>query len=121
METRLVAHMSQYRLASPAQQPPLLPIEVRYAPFDAPCCVDRFLDEWSPDAAIWIESELWPVLISQTAARGVPMLLANGKMSDRSFRRWQSWGPLRDLVAQMLCRFDSILAQVRIHSLDTRE
>lgn len=62
----------------------------QFVPLDVPAWIDRFLDHWRPDAALWIEGELWPNLIARTAARGVPMALVNARISAASFRRWQS-------------------------------
>ncbi|MFP3943023.1 MAG: 3-deoxy-D-manno-octulosonic acid transferase [Alphaproteobacteria bacterium] len=61
----------------------------QYVPVDGIAQVRRFLDHWRPDAAVWAESELWPNLVGQTAARGVPMLLVNARLSERSLRGWR--------------------------------
>ncbi len=60
-----------------------------YAPVDLPQAAREFLDHWRPDLALWTESELWPVLVTALADRAVPMVLLNGRMSERSFRRWR--------------------------------
>ena len=80
----------------------------QYAPADCPRWVDRFLDHWRPDAAIWVESELWPNLIRATAARGVPMALVNARMSDRSFANWRR---MPGMIRALLSAFDPCLAQ----------
>jgi 3-deoxy-D-manno-octulosonic-acid transferase len=51
--------------------------------------VKRFLDHWRPDLALFVESELWPNLILETSARGCTLILVNGRVSERSFARWQ--------------------------------
>ena len=61
----------------------------QYAPLDVPGAVTRFLDRWRPDAALWVESELWPNLLSETRRRQVPTALVNGRMSELSFARWR--------------------------------
>ncbi len=61
----------------------------RFVPWDSPRWVARFLDGWRPDAALWVESELWPTLVEAAAAHDLPMALLNGRMSARSYRRWR--------------------------------
>src|SRR5262245_50736761 len=61
----------------------------QYAPLDAPRYVGRFLNHWQPDLALFAESDLWPNLITATAERSVPLILVNGRLSERSFRRWR--------------------------------
>ena len=61
----------------------------QFAPVDRPQAVRRFAAHWRPDLALWVESELWPNLILETAGRGVPMLLVNARMSTRSAARWR--------------------------------
>jgi 3-deoxy-D-manno-octulosonic-acid transferase len=80
----------------------------QFAPADVLPWVERFLDHWRPDLAVWTESELWPATLAATSARGVPMLLINARISNRSFRRWRM---LRGLSRALLRRFDRILAQ----------
>lgn len=60
----------------------------QYAPLDLGGTIDRFLDHWRPTLAILVESEVWPVTIGRLAARGIPLVIANGRMSPRSFRGW---------------------------------
>jgi 3-deoxy-D-manno-octulosonic-acid transferase len=61
----------------------------QYVPVDRIAWVRRFLDHWKPDLALWLESEFWPNLLTETAARNVPIILLNGRISPRSFGRWQ--------------------------------
>ena len=80
----------------------------QYVPVDRPPAVRRFLDHWRPDLALWIESELWPNLVLETAARGVPMALVNARMSARSFARWSR---LPVTIGRLLGAFDICIAQ----------
>jgi 3-deoxy-D-manno-octulosonic-acid transferase len=61
----------------------------RFAPLDVPSWVDRFLSHWQPDAACFVESELWPNQLAACHARGIKLMLLNARMSDRSFARWR--------------------------------
>jgi 3-deoxy-D-manno-octulosonic-acid transferase len=61
----------------------------QFAPLDSSIYLRRFLDHWRPDAAVFVESELWPQMLRQTARRGIPMALVNARISDRSARNWK--------------------------------
>lgn len=63
----------------------------QYIPADNPAWVRRFLAHWRPDLAIFTESELWPNLVLETAARGVPLALANARMNEKSLNGWRRW------------------------------
>src|SRR5580700_8877152 len=80
----------------------------QYVPYDSPRYVARFLDHWRPSLALFIESDLWPNLILSSAARRLPMVLINGRMSHRSFPRWRR---LNTTIAALLGRFDICMAQ----------
>ncbi|MEW6642584.1 MAG: 3-deoxy-D-manno-octulosonic acid transferase [Pseudomonadota bacterium] len=80
----------------------------QYVPLDAPRYVARFIEHWQPSLALFIESDLWPNLILANAARRVPMVLINGRMSHRSFPRWQR---AYATISALLGRFDLCLAQ----------
>lgn len=79
-----------------------------FAPYDTAGAVRRFLDHWRPDLAVWAESELWPRLVHDTYARGIPMLLINARLSATSA---QGWSRARSLARAMLTRFATILSQ----------
>jgi 3-deoxy-D-manno-octulosonic-acid transferase len=61
----------------------------RFVPLDVPGWAARFLDHWRPDAAGFVESEVWPNLLAGCAARGIPVMLINARLSRRSFARWR--------------------------------
>jgi len=73
----------------------------RYFPLDLPGPVRRALDAVRPCFFIGIETELWPNFLRALASRGIPTMIANGRISDRSFRRYRL---VRPLVARMLGR-----------------
>jgi 3-deoxy-D-manno-octulosonic-acid transferase len=80
----------------------------QYLPYDSPRFVTRFLNHWQPSLALFIESDLWPNVILSCAARRLPMVLINGRMSHRSFPRWRR---VSGTIAALLGRFDICLAQ----------
>jgi len=87
-----------------------LPIGVvhQFVPWDSPRFIARFLDHWKPNLALFTESDLWPNLIVMSSERGIPLILINGRLSERSFNRWR-FAPAT--IAAMLRRFDLCLAQ----------
>lgn len=80
----------------------------QYVPLDTPGFMKRFFDHWRPDAVILTESEIWPNLIREARLRRVPLMLVNGRISPRSFKRWRS----RFKIAKPLfSSLDLVLAQ----------
>ncbi len=80
----------------------------QFAPVDMPQFVTRFLDHWKPDLALFVEADLWPNLIMESSRRGVPLILVNGRVSERSYRRWRM---APHVIGALLRRFDLCLAQ----------
>ncbi|HEY0943727.1 MAG TPA: lipid IV(A) 3-deoxy-D-manno-octulosonic acid transferase [Opitutaceae bacterium] len=65
-----------------------------YLPYDLGVPCRRFLAHFRPRVGIVMETELWPTLLANCRARGVPVLLANGRLSERSARRYARWPTL---------------------------
>jgi 3-deoxy-D-manno-octulosonic-acid transferase len=80
----------------------------QFVPLDVPRFVQRFLDHWRPGLALFVESDLWPNLICSCAARRIPMIVINGRLSERSFSRWRR---VPGVIAALLNRFDLCLTQ----------
>jgi 3-deoxy-D-manno-octulosonic-acid transferase len=80
----------------------------QFAPIDMRQFVTRFLDHWRPDLALFVEADLWPNLILESSKRDVPLILVNGRVSERSFRRWRI---APHMIGALLGRFDLCLAQ----------
>lgn len=97
----------------------------QFAPFDAPGPIRRFLKHWHPDAAIFVESEIWPQLLRRTRASGASMAMVNARLSERSLTKWQKMPRLARYVFEV---FDLILTQndamaeamVRVHAPPSR-
>jgi 3-deoxy-D-manno-octulosonic-acid transferase len=80
----------------------------QYVPVDRMPWVRRFLDHWRPDLALWVESEIWPNLLSEIGRREVPAALVNARMSARSFA---SWSRVPGFAGELLGTFRLCLAQ----------
>ncbi|MEW7856191.1 lipid IV(A) 3-deoxy-D-manno-octulosonic acid transferase [Pseudomonas chlororaphis] len=79
-----------------------------YLPYDLPCAAARFLDRVRPKLAVIMETELWPNHIHQCAKRGIPVALANGRLSERSAR---GYGRFAKLTAPMLAEMSLFAVQ----------
>lgn len=71
---------------------------VRYAPIDCPFTVNRFLAAVQPRMLLLLESELWPNWLSRTRDHGIPVGIINGRMSERSARRYQTFSFLTRIL-----------------------
>lgn len=79
-----------------------------YAPYDLPDAIARFLNRVQPRVAVIMETEIWPNMVCQTAARGIPVVLANARLSARSAR---GYGRLGSLSRDVFSRFSQVVAQ----------
>ena len=80
----------------------------QYVPLDSGPAIERFLDHWRPDLVVWTESELWPATLVAVKRRNIPLVMANARMSVKSFRRWRWW---KGTISSILRQFDFVMAQ----------
>ncbi|MDX1433752.1 MAG: lipid IV(A) 3-deoxy-D-manno-octulosonic acid transferase [Gammaproteobacteria bacterium] len=80
----------------------------RYAPYDVPGAVNRFLDAVRPRLVVIMETELWPNILHICAERAIPVLLANMRMSERSAARYRR---VASATRAMLARATYVAAQ----------
>jgi 3-deoxy-D-manno-octulosonic-acid transferase len=88
-----------------------------WLPWDLPCAQRSFLRTWHPVVGIILETELWPNLLSECRVAGIPLVLANARLSQRSMRRY-GWVP--SLTASMLRTFDIVAAQSELDATHFR-
>jgi len=81
-----------------------------WLPYDTPGATRRFLQRHRPAVGVLMETEVWPQLILQAHAAGVPMVLANARLSERSARKGAR---LSALIAPAARALDLVLAQTR--------
>lgn len=80
----------------------------QFMPVDNPDWVNSFLDHWKPDLALWMESELWPNMLTSLKTRSVPLVLVNARLSDKSFANWSR---IKEFAKHIANCFSAILAQ----------
>ncbi|HWH85556.1 MAG TPA: lipid IV(A) 3-deoxy-D-manno-octulosonic acid transferase [Pseudomonas sp.] len=89
-----------------------------YLPYDLPFAAARFLDRVQPRLAVIMETELWPNHIHQCAARGIPVALANGRLSERSAK---GYGRFSKLTAPMLAEMSLLAVQTEAEAQRFRD
>ncbi len=63
-------------------------------PLDLPFSVGRFFKTLNPRLLVLIETELWPVVLAEAGRRATPVVVASGRLSERSLRRYRALRPL---------------------------
>jgi len=81
---------------------------VFYSPLDLPWAVAAYLNALQPRMLVLAETEFWPNLLSGCFRRGVPVVVVNARISDRS---WPRYWKLRRLWSPLLRRLTAVLAQ----------
>lgn len=80
----------------------------QFAPVDAPGAVDAFLTKWKPVVGVFVESELWPNLILESRRRGVKLVLASARITEKTVAGWRRFpGAAREILSA----FDVVLPQ----------
>ncbi|WP_137008968.1 lipid IV(A) 3-deoxy-D-manno-octulosonic acid transferase [Aquitalea aquatilis] len=82
--------------------------EVRYLPYDYPGAVRDFLACWQPRFGVLMETEIWPNLLHAAQRQGVPLFLANARLSEKSLRGYQR---IQGLIVPALRSLTAIAAQ----------
>lgn len=85
-------------------------VERAYLPYDVPGAVRRFLRHYRPAIGLLMETELWFNLIAACKKQGIPLLLINGRMSERSARGYARIGRL---TAEGLGSLTAVAAQTQ--------
>ena len=85
----------------------------QYIPYDLPWCFRRFLNQVKPKIGIIMETELWPNMICEAYSAGVPMVLANARLSDKAYPKYHFF---RWFFAPLLTKFTWIGTQSELDS-----
>ena len=89
-----------------------------YLPYDYPAAVARFLDHYRPRTGILLETEVWPNLVQECKARGIPVYLVNARLSQRSLRGYL-W--VRKFAHQSFAALTAVAAQTSDDARRLRE
>lgn len=77
----------------------------QFVPLDYCKYIERFLEHWKPSYVFFVESEIWPTIITSVKC---PLFLINARLTDRSFKRWNL---ARKTFSELLNKFTRIYAQ----------
>ena len=91
----------------------------QFIPVDRVDYICKFFNHWKPDLALWTESEFWPNIINISASNGIPMILLNGRISNKSFKNWKIFpGLIKEILSSFsLCLGQSDMDALRLSTL----
>ena len=94
-----------------------------YLPYDAPYAIEKFVRQTRPTLGVIMETEVWPNLMQELSRRGIPVVLANARESEKSRRQAER---VIDVMRPAFGAFSAVLAQseedrVRLESLGARD
>ena len=78
----------------------------QFLPLDIPKFINKFLNHWSPNLSIFVDSEIWPNLIFHIKKRNIPLLLVNGRITKKTFLRWNF---VKNFAKKLFEKFDLCL------------
>ncbi len=70
----------------------------QFYPIDHIFFVNKFLEYWKPNAAIFIESEIWPYMFKNINEKNIPLILLNARLTKKTFNRWMKIKIFSDLI-----------------------
>ena len=79
----------------------------QFLPLDISVWTNKFLEHWRPNLSIFIDSEIWPNLISQISEKKIPLLLINARITKKSFERWKL---ITSFAKKIFGKFDLCIA-----------
>jgi len=79
----------------------------QFLPLDISSLTNKFLEHWRPNLSIFIDSEIWPNLISQISKKKIPLILINARITKKSFERWKL---ISNFAKEIFAKFDLCIA-----------
>ena len=64
----------------------------QFYPIDHTYFVNKFLKYWSPSVAIFVDSEIWPTMLTNIKSKSISLVLLNARINKKSFRKWSRLG-----------------------------
>jgi 3-deoxy-D-manno-octulosonic-acid transferase len=79
----------------------------QFFPIDTNHHTQKFIDYWDPTIAIFIDSEIWPNMITNIKKKNIPLILLNARITKKSFKRWNKF---IFSTKQLFQKFDTCLS-----------
>lgn len=91
----------------------------QFIPYDIPQYAQNLINHFKPDAVLWFESEFWPSMLSEINKAKIPLILVNGRISDKSFKLWKKFKFISQKILSYfsLCLGQSEQDKERLHIL----
>lgn len=83
-------------------------VQHQYLPFDLKFCLKRFIENWQPEITFILETEIWPNLINLLYKQRRKVFLVNGRLSEKSFKRYKLYLPV---LGDVFSKLDYIICQ----------
>ena len=82
----------------------------QYLPLDVPKFNSKFLQHWKPNLSIFIDSEIWPNLITEIKKRNIPLVLLNARITKKTFNKWKIF---KNFSKKIFDKFDLCISSNR--------
>lgn len=94
----------------------------QFAPIDVDFLIKKFIQKWSPDLVIFLESEIWPNVLNSLNEKKIKIILLNARMSETSFKIWSKFPKISQSVFQNFdrCFAQDIKTSVRLKKLGVK-
>ena len=91
----------------------------RFFPLDIQFLIEKFLDYWKPETIIFVDSEVWPNYLMEISKRKIPLMLLNGRITMKSFKRWKMFPNLSKKIFNLynLCLTSSSESEKNLKAL----
>ena len=95
----------------------------QFFPLDTNYLTQKFLNHWKPTIAIFIDSEIWPNMLTNIKKKKISLVLINARITDKSFKRWKIFAQSSKVFFQMfdICLSSSLKSKKYLQSLGAKK
>ena len=95
----------------------------QFFPIDTDWNANKFLNYWDPSVAIFIDSEIWPNMITNIKKKSISLILINARITDKSFKKWKTFSSFSKTLFQSfdICLSSSLKSKNYLKSLGAKK